>query len=48
MKSGSRMSSQEEQIQQRRANLEALTRLGVAPYPNKFARRHSVSLAGER
>ncbi len=37
------MSSQEEQIQQRKANLEALARLGVEPYPHKFERRHTVS-----
>jgi len=37
------MSSQEEQIQQRKANLEALARLGVETYPHKFERRHTVS-----
>src|SRR5579862_7191072 len=37
------MSSQEEQIQQRRANLEALTALGVEVYPHRFERRHTVS-----
>jgi lysyl-tRNA synthetase class 2 len=37
------MSSQEEQIAQRKANLEEITRLGVAPYPNRFERRHTVS-----
>src|SRR5713226_9391507 len=37
------MSSQEEQIQQRRSKLDALKALGVAPYPHKFERRHTVS-----
>jgi lysyl-tRNA synthetase class 2 len=37
------MSSQEEQIQQRRANLDELARLGVAIYPNRFDRRHTIS-----
>jgi lysyl-tRNA synthetase class 2 len=37
------MSSQDEQIQQRKANLEALTRLGVSAYPHKFDRRHTVA-----
>jgi lysyl-tRNA synthetase, class II len=37
------MSSQEEQIAQRKANLEAIARLGVAPYPNRFERRHTVT-----
>jgi lysyl-tRNA synthetase, class II len=36
------MSSQEEQIQQRRANLQALAGLGVDPYPHAFARRHTI------
>jgi lysyl-tRNA synthetase class 2 len=36
------MTSQEEQIQQRRANLDALTKLGVEPYPHRFERRHSI------
>src|SRR5579862_7466688 len=36
------MSSQEEQIQQRRANLQQLIDLGVDPYPHSFARRHSI------
>jgi lysyl-tRNA synthetase class 2 len=35
--------SQDEQYQQRRSNLEALTRLGVAPYPNRFDRRETIS-----
>ena len=37
------MSSQEEQIQQRRANLSELVKLGVDVYPHAFARRHSIS-----
>src|SRR3954466_6372432 len=37
------MSSQEEQIAQRKANLEEITRLGVAPYPHRFERRHTVT-----
>src|SRR3954462_15928741 len=37
------MSSQEEQIAQRKANLEEITRLDVAPYPNRFERRHTVT-----
>src|SRR3954467_1347682 len=44
MKTAARtMSSQEEQIAQRKANLEEITRLGVAPYPNRFERRHTVT-----
>ncbi|MGE3955332.1 MAG: lysine--tRNA ligase [Vicinamibacterales bacterium] len=35
--------SQDEQIQQRKANLEALTALGVAAYPNRFERRDTIS-----
>jgi lysyl-tRNA synthetase class 2 len=37
------MTSEEEQIEQRRANLEALKALGVEPYPHKFERRHPIS-----
>jgi lysyl-tRNA synthetase, class II len=37
------MSSEDEQIQQRKANLEAIKALGVAAYPHKFERRHTVS-----
>jgi lysyl-tRNA synthetase class 2 len=37
------MSSQAEQIQQRRANLEALAELGVEIYPRRFDRRHGVA-----
>jgi len=36
------MSNEKEQIAQRRANLEALTRLGIAPYPNGCARSATV------
>src|SRR3954453_3280540 len=35
-------SSQDDQIQQRRSNLEALTALGVDPYPRTFQRRHTI------
>src|SRR3984893_8336935 len=37
------MSSEHEQIQQRRANLEALSKLGIDVYPRTFPRRHTVS-----
>jgi lysyl-tRNA synthetase class 2 len=37
------MSSQEEQIQQRRANLDELAKLGVEIYPHAFERRHTIS-----
>jgi lysyl-tRNA synthetase class 2 len=37
------MSSQEEQIEQRHANLAALARLGVDVYPRRFDRTHTVS-----
>src|SRR5205814_4122526 len=37
-----RMTSQEEQIQQRRANLEELAKLGIDVYPRNFERRHTV------
>ena len=33
----------DEQIQQRRANLEALRALGVDIYPRRFDRTHSIS-----
>ena len=36
-------SSQEEQIAQRRSNLEQLAKLGVEIYPHRFDRRHTVS-----
>ena len=37
------MSSQEEQIEQRKANLDGLKALGVSAYPHKFERRHTIS-----
>ncbi len=37
------MSSQEEQIRQRRSNLEGLAKLGVEIYPRRFDRRHTIS-----
>jgi lysyl-tRNA synthetase class 2 len=37
------MSSQEEQIQQRRANLQELAKLGVEIYPRRFTRKHTVA-----
>jgi len=37
------MSSEEEQIQQRRANLEKLTELGVNSYPHRFERSATVT-----
>ena len=37
------MSSQEEQVQQRRSNLEELARLGVEIYPRRFDRRQTIS-----
>jgi lysyl-tRNA synthetase class 2 len=37
------MSSQDEQTRQRRANLEALTALGIEVYPRKFERRHTIT-----
>ncbi len=37
------MSSQDEQVQERRANLDALTKLGVEIYPRRFDRQHAVS-----
>ena len=37
------MSSEVVQAEQRRANLEAITRLGFAAYPNKFDTTHAVS-----
>ena len=41
------MSSQDEQIQQRRANLGELAKLGVEIYPHAFARRHQVAQLAE-
>jgi lysyl-tRNA synthetase class 2 len=37
------MSSQEEQPEQRRSNLEELAKLGVEIYPHRFDRLHSIS-----
>ena len=37
------MSSHDEQVQQRRANLDALAALGVETYPRVFERRHTIS-----
>src|SRR5438445_5502173 len=37
------MSSQEEQIQQRQANLAELAKLGLEIYPRTFERRHTIS-----
>jgi len=37
------MSSEEEQIQQRKLNLAAIGRLGVPTYPNRFERRETVT-----
>jgi lysyl-tRNA synthetase class 2 len=37
------MSSQDEQIQQRRANLDQLAKLGVDIYPHAFERRHGIA-----
>src|SRR5262245_43986333 len=37
------MTSEEEQFEQRKANLESLKALGVEAYPHKFERRHTIS-----
>ena len=37
------MTSQDEQIQQRRANLDAIEKLGIDAYPRRFERRHTIS-----
>ena len=37
------MSSQDEQVQQRRSNLEELAKLGIETYPRRFDRRHTIS-----
>ncbi|MBI4487375.1 MAG: lysine--tRNA ligase [Acidobacteria bacterium] len=37
------MSSHDEQIQRRRANLEELAKLGIDVYPRKFERRHTIA-----
>jgi lysyl-tRNA synthetase, class II len=42
------MSSQEEQIAQRRANLEALIKLGVDVYPHSFNRKDTIAELVER
>jgi lysyl-tRNA synthetase class 2 len=42
------VSSEEAQVEQRRANLRAITELGIAPYPNKFATTDTVSTLVER
>src|SRR4051812_2168482 len=38
-----RMAQEDEQIAQRKANLEALARLGVQTYPHRFETTHTVS-----
>jgi lysyl-tRNA synthetase class 2 len=40
--------SEDELVQQRRTNFEALVRLGVDPYPQSFARTHTVEDLVER
>jgi lysyl-tRNA synthetase class 2 len=40
------MASLEEQLAQRRANLDELTKLGVEVYPRRFDRTHSISQLG--
>jgi lysyl-tRNA synthetase class 2 len=35
--------SQDEQVEQRRSHLEALVRLGVSAYPNRFDRLHAIT-----
>src|SRR5262245_64857781 len=37
------MTSQEEQVDQRRANLVELQKLGIEIYPRTFERRHTIS-----
>jgi lysyl-tRNA synthetase, class II len=37
------MTSEEEQFEQRKANLESLRALGVDVYPHKFERRHTIT-----
>src|SRR5712691_11841579 len=37
------MTSQEEQVQQRQANLAELAKLGIEIYPRTFERRHTIS-----
>src|SRR5215213_4154078 len=42
------MSNASEQSDQRRANLEAITKLGIRPYPHKFATTDTVSALVDR
>jgi lysyl-tRNA synthetase class 2 len=42
------MSSQDEQLQQRRDNLTELAKLGIEVYPRTFERRHTVTALVER
>jgi lysyl-tRNA synthetase, class II len=42
------MSSQEEQIAQRRSNLDELEKLGVEVYPHRFDRTHTISQLVDR
>ncbi len=37
------MSSQDEQVQQRQANLAELSTLGIEVYPRTFERRHTIT-----
>ena len=37
------MASLDEQVQQRRTNLDELTKLGIEVYPRTFERRHTIS-----
>src|SRR5216683_463898 len=41
------MSSEDELIQQRRANLEDLAKLGIEVYPRTFERRHTIAELAE-
>ena len=42
------MSSEDAQSEQRRANLQAITELGIRPYPNRFRTTHTVTELVER
>src|SRR5580765_833963 len=42
------MSNESEQSDQRRANLEAITKLGIAAYPHKFATTDTVTALVDR
>lgn len=42
------MSSEDLQIEQRRANLEAIVRLGIDPYPHRFPITHTVTALVDR